>query len=148
MKVILQKDIPKVGRRNDIKEIPDGYARNFMLPKGLAIVATSKAIAEIDKIKSLKQAEKEVEKNLLAKNLKELESVTVTISVSANESGHLFSSVHAKDIAEELLRSHRLSILAESIVLPLPIKTLGEHTIQVVVGTQKAQFKLVVTGKL
>ncbi len=147
MKVILQKDIPKVGRRNDIKEIPDGYARNFMLPNGLAIVATSKAIAEIDKIKSLKQAEKEVEKNLLAKNLKELESVTVIISVSANESGHLFSSVHAKDIAEELLRSHRLSILAESIVLPLPIKTLGEHTIHVAVGAQKAQFKLVVTQK-
>ena len=96
MRVIFLQDVPRVGKRNDIKEISDGYALNFLFPRKLATPATSKAVAELEQRKKEIVVEREVEENLLMRNLEEIKGKTITISGKANEKGHLFSAIHKK----------------------------------------------------
>ncbi len=147
MKVILQKDVAKLGRKFDIKDVNSGYAQNLLIPKGLAIIATPDAIKRMEMERAKAEGEKRVEKDLLAKNIKDLDGISITIIGKANDKGHLFAGIHKEAIVEELLKQTQLQIDPESISMTQPIKEIGEHTVEVKTGDKKASFKVVVSNK-
>ncbi len=144
MKVIFLKDVPRVGKRHDIKEVPDGYAMNFLIPRGLAQTATPKAVAELELRKKEVVIEREVQENLLIKNLEEIKGKIIKMKGKANEKGSLFSAIHKKEIIEELKTQQHADITPEFIVLEKPIKEIGEFEIPIEVKGKKSFFKLVV----
>jgi large subunit ribosomal protein L9 len=130
MEVILREDIEKVGHRGEVVKVAPGYARNFLLPKKLAVLATdsNKKIVEQERDAYLRREAK-------AKNEAEdwgrmLAGVTVTITQRAGEEGHLFGSVTAKDIADALERQN-YTIDRRKIQLEDPIKNTGEYKVPV-----------------
>lgn len=142
MKVIFLKDVPRVGKKHDIKEINDGYVMNFLLPRKLAEIATPKAIGELEKRKKEIVVEREIQEELLLKNLEEIKNKTITIMGKANEKGSLFSAIHKKEIIEEMKTKHNAEISEECIILKKPIKEVGEFEIPVEIKGKKSSFKL------
>src|SRR3954447_4750573 len=130
MEIILREDIEKLGHRGEVVKVASGYARNFLLPKKLAVAATAsnKKIVEQERDAYLRREAK-------AKNEAEdlgrmLAKVTITISQRAGEEGHLFGSVTAKDIADGLERQN-YTIDRRKIQLEDPIKNTGEYKVPV-----------------
>jgi large subunit ribosomal protein L9 len=144
MKVIFLQDVPKVGKRDDVKEINDGYVMNFLLPRKLAVPATPSAIAELEKRKKNIEIEREVQTDLLQKNLEEIKGKIVVIKGKANPKGNLFKAIHKKEITEEMHNQHHAEIAEEFIVLEKPIKEVGEFEIPIEIKNKKSSFKLVV----
>ena len=144
MKVIFLQDVPRVGRKYDIKEVNGGYAMNFLLPRKLAVLATPKATAEMEIRKKEIVIEREVQEDLLEKNLEEIKGKTITIKAKADEKGHLFSAIHEKMIVEELEKKHRVQIDEKFIALEKPIKEIGEFEVPIAVKDKKSFFKLIV----
>jgi len=142
MKVIFLKDIPRVGKKHDIKEINDGYVMNFLLPRKLAEMATPKAIGELERRKKEIVVEKEIQEELLLKNLEEIKNKTITIKSKENEKGSLFSAIHKKEIIDEMRTKHNAEISEECIILKKPIKEIGEFEIPVEIKGKKSSFKL------
>jgi large subunit ribosomal protein L9 len=144
MKVILLNDVPKLGQKHDVKDVSNGHALNLLLPKGLAIAATPRAMKHAAAEKAKMEGERKVHEELLVGNLKSLEGVTLTISGKANEKGHLFAGLHREAIAQELLAQARVQVDPAFIQLDQPIKTVGEHIIEVKSGGKSVQFKVVI----
>ena len=144
MKVIFLHDVPRVGKKYDIKEVNDGYAVNFLLPRKLAVTATSKAVAELEIRKKEIAIEREVQEDLLMKNLEEIKNKIITIKGKANEQGHLFSAIHKKEIIEEMKKQQHADISEEFIILEKPIKAIGEFEIPIFIKNKKSSFQLVV----
>ena|SRR5258708_4953595 len=144
MKVIFLEDVPRVGKKNDIKEISDGYALNFLLPRKLAVPATVKSVAELDRRKKEIMIEREVQEDLLMKNLEEIKGKTLHIAAKADDKGHLFSGIHKREIAEAMQKEHRAQISEEYMVLSKPIKEIGEFEIPVAIKNKKSSFRLIV----
>ena len=147
MKVIFLKDVPRVGKRHDIKDVNDGYAMNFLLPNKLAVMATPKAIAELELRKKEILVEREVQEDLLMKNLEELKDKVITIKGKTNDIGHLFSAIHARDIVSAMKEQNHADINEAFIMLEKPIKETGEFEIPVKVNNKKSSFKLIVEGE-
>jgi large subunit ribosomal protein L9 len=131
MKVILLNDIPKLGKKHDVKEVSNGHALNLLLPQGLAIAATPQSIKRAATQKAQMEGERKVHEELLAENLKSLDGVTLTISGKANDKGHLFAGLHREAIVKELLAQARVQVDPSFIQLDQPLKTVGEHIIEV-----------------
>ena len=146
MRVIFLKDVPRVGKRHDIKEVNDGYAMNFLLPRHLAQTATPKAVAELETRMREVVIEKEVQENLLLKNLEEIKDKAITIKGKANEKGHLFSAIHKKEILQAMREQHHAEIGEEFIILEKPIKEVGEREIPISIKGKKSSFRLMVEG--
>lgn len=130
MEIILREDVEKLGSRGDVVKVAAGYARNFLLPRKLAVAATdaNKKIVEQERQAHLRREAKAVgEAQDLAKLLG---SVTVTIARKAGENDQLFGSVTAADIADALA-AEKYTIERRKIVLDEPIRTLGEHKVTV-----------------
>jgi len=144
MKVLLLNDVPRVGQKYDVKEVANGYGRNYLLPRGLAEVATDKAIARVSTLITKHKEEKKVQEDLLLKNLEDLNNVTVIMQEKANEKGHLFAGIHKEEMIPAIKEQTHLDMDTEHINLEHPIKELGEHKIEVKVGDKTATFKLVV----
>ncbi len=144
MKVIFLNDVPRVGKRHDVKDVNDGYATNFLFPKKLAEPATPKALAILEMRKKEITIEREVQENLLLKNLEEIKGKVLTLKVKADEKGHLFSAIHPKIIVEMMKNSHHADINEEFIVLEKQIKTIGEFEIPISIKGKKSSFKLIV----
>ena len=130
MKIILSQDITGVGRKGEVKNVSDGYARNFLLPNKLGQIATTAAIASADKLKKQMEQDKDVQKDILEKNIKGLKDLKVQLKAKANEKGHLFSIIHPDEISKILKEEHHLDIPSKMIEIEKPIKELGEHTIK------------------
>lgn len=144
MKVIFLVDVPRVGKRHDIKEVNDGYAQNFLLPRKLAERATPQAVAALEgRMKSI-AIEREVQADLLAKNMEEIKNKVVHMTGKADEKGHLFQGIHAKEIVEAMRAEHRADISPEFLVLEKPIKQIGEFEIPIEIKEKKSSFKLIV----
>ncbi len=129
MKVIFIQDVKGQGKKGEEKNIADGYARNFLLPKGLAVEATA---ANLNNLKGQKesQAYKKEQEIKAAEEIKsKLEGVTVKISAKAGENGKLFGSVTSKDIADTLKKQHNIDVDKRKIVLASDIKTTGDITV-------------------
>jgi large subunit ribosomal protein L9 len=147
MKIILLKDVPKVGKRYETKEISDGYAINLLIPKGLAVAATADVAKRIELEKARDEGEKKVRQELLLKNLSELDGVTITMTERANDKGNLFAGVHKLEIVPEIEKQTRLQIDAEHIILDKPIKEIGMHEVQVKIGQKSIKFNLEIKAK-
>ncbi len=144
MKVIFLKDVPKVGKKYDVKEISDGYAVNFLFPKGLAKMANVQNIAELERSKKEVSIKREVQEGLLIKNLEEIKNVTVIVKGKANEKGHLFSAIHKKELIKAIQKEKHVEIDEDFIVLEKPVKETGEFEIPVLIKNKKSFFKLIV----
>jgi len=144
MKVIFLQDVPRVGKKYDIKEVNDGYVMNFLIPRKLAELATPSAVASLEKRKKNIEIEREVQTDLLMKNLEEIKGKTIIIKGKANEKGSLFKAIHKKEIVEEMKNQNRADIAEEFIVLEKPIKETGEFEIPIEIKNKKSSFKLVV----
>jgi large subunit ribosomal protein L9 len=147
MKVILKQNVPALGKAGDVVKVNDGYARNLLIPKGLACAADEKNVKvfEVEKKNILRKAEKELE---AAKELAEaLEKITITITRKVGDQNKIFGSVTSKDI-EEALKEKGFTVDKKMIVHDEQIKSLGEFTIKVKVhhGVD-AQLKLHVAGE-
>ena len=147
MKIILLKDIPKVGRRYDIKNVSDGYALNLLIPRGLAQIATPQAEKSIEAMKAKDLVERKVQGELLLKNLEVIKTLTLNIREKANEKGHLFAGITKARLVEEIIKSARLNIDAESIKLEKPIKEVGEYKVAVEVMGKSAEFKVIIEAE-
>ncbi|PIP68991.1 50S ribosomal protein L9 [Candidatus Nomurabacteria bacterium CG_4_9_14_0_2_um_filter_32_10] len=144
MKVIFLQDVPRVGKKYDIKEVNDGYAINFLFPKKWATMATLKAIAEVERHKKEIVIEREVQEDLLIRNLDEIKGKTITIKAKADDKGHLFSAIHEKMIVEVMEKEYHAQISEQFIVLEKQIKEIGEFEIPIEVKGKKSSFKLIV----
>jgi large subunit ribosomal protein L9 len=131
MKVILMKDIKGLGKAGDLVNAKDGYARNFLLPKGDAIEATPANLKKWEEEKA-EQAQKKAEENKAALELKKkIESITVVIKGKSGEGGKLFGSITSKDIADGLKAQHKIDIDRRKIELKDNIKSLGNTQVDV-----------------
>lgn len=133
MKVILLQDIKGLGKKLDIKNVSDGYARNFLIPKGLVGLATPQNIKAIE-AKRLVLVEKEKELKSQAEQLKkQIEKIELIFKVAVGEKQEMFASVDAKDIKEKVVEEiGSAEILKNSeIILEKPIKKLGEHQVEI-----------------
>lgn len=144
MKVVLLKDVPKVGRRYDIKDVADGYARNFIIKNKLGDMATPKLIAWAEHEKGRLTQEKKIHEDLLAKNLEALKGITITLHGKANDQGHLFAGIHKEQLIPAIKEATRLDVAIDHIILEKPIKELGEHEVKIIVQDKKASFKVIV----
>ncbi len=131
MKVILLQDVKSLGKKDQIVDVNDGYARNFILPKKLGIEASPQNINTL-------KLQKANEAKIAAENLQharefaeELSKLTVIVKMKAGEGGRAFGSVSSKEIAEEALKQHKVEIDKKKIVLPEPIKAFGAYEVTV-----------------
>lgn len=131
MKVILKDNIKGVGKKNEVINASDGYARNFLFPKNLAIEATPENMQKLNSQNQAKQYKKAVEKEQAQKLAKKLEDITVEIKVQAGENGKIFGSVSSKEIAENLEKKYKITIDKKKIEIKEPIKVLGQRTVEV-----------------
>ncbi|MBU0612180.1 50S ribosomal protein L9 [Patescibacteria group bacterium] len=144
MKIIFLKDVPRVGKKHDVKDVNDGYAINFLLPHKLAEMATTKTLADLERRKKEILIEKEIQEDLLVKNLEKIKGKAVVIKGRANEKGSLFSAIHKKEIVEAMKREHNAEINEEFLTLEKPIKEVGDFEIQIEIRKKKSSFKLIV----
>ena len=130
MRVILQKDVPALGRRGEIKNVPDGYARNFLLKRGLAIAATEEAMSGLERQKISDQHKKEKELAQLRELSQKLNGLALKTTLKLGERGESFGSVGAAKILS-LLEEKGFHIGKSNIALEHPVKTLGEHKVKI-----------------
>ncbi len=130
MKVILQKDIPSLGDAGDIKEVAEGFARNYLLPKKLVIVANESSKKAIDHQKKLIKIKKEKRKKTSEQLASSMSDVELTIPAQVGEEGKLFGSITSMDIAKQL-KEKGFEIDKRKILLDAPIKQEGEFKVSI-----------------
>lgn len=131
MKVILKADIKGVGKKNEVINASDGYARNFLFPKNLAVEANAQNMSKLQAQKDSTQFRKDTEKEDAKKIAEKLTKIMVKVEVKAGENGKIFGGVSAKDIAENLEKQHKIKIDKKKVDLKETIKTLGVHLVDV-----------------
>lgn len=149
MKVIFLSDVRGQGKKGEMKEVSDGYARNYLLPRSLAVEATRDNLNAL-KLKEKARAAQEAKEIAKAReNAKRLESVVVKIAARAGSAGRLFGSVTTKEISDALAEQHGISIEKIKLVLAEPIKTFGSYEVKCKFGygIEGSVQVLVVEGK-
>lgn len=131
MKVILQRDVEKLGGPGDIVEVKDGYARNFLIPRGLAIQVSKGALRHAERMKDLHGARLVRQKQEAETLAGKIAKTPVRIAAQAGEEGRLFGSVTSQDIAEALARSLGQVADRRKINLKEPIRSTGTHVVQI-----------------
>ena len=136
MKVILLEDVKGQGKKGDLVNVSDGHARNFLIPRKLAVEANA------GNLKTLKEQEqkkkRQLEKGIAdAKKIQgELETLTVTVTAKAGSAGRLFGAVTGKEITDALKEQHKIVIEKNKLVLSDPIKTVGTYAVKVKLGNE------------
>lgn len=130
MKVILQQDVRDHGKKGQMVEVSDGFARNFLFPRKLAVPATADAVNSMKLKEKARLRQIEEEKALAMENAKKLESVIVKISAKAGENGKLFGSITNKDISDALAAQYGINIEKSRIVISDPIKAYGSYDVK------------------
>ena len=126
MKILLIKDVYKLGRAGDIKKVADGFGRNFLLPKGLAILATAGAIKQVDTIRQKADAARAILNNEMGAVAEMINGVVLTFASKAGETGKLYGSITNQMIADALNNKLGLKVDRHHVDVQ-PIRTLGEH---------------------
>lgn len=131
MQVILNKDIKGTGKKGDVVKVSDGYARNMLLPRGLAIEATNANVKSLEKAKA-NEAQKKAEEKARAQAIAEsLKDKKVVIKTKSGEGGRLFGSITSKDIADAIKTQLSLDIDKKKIELKNPVKQLGHFDVEI-----------------
>ncbi|MGB9848151.1 MAG: 50S ribosomal protein L9 [Minisyncoccia bacterium] len=130
MKVVLLVDVPKLGKKNEIKEVADGYARNFLIPRKMAVIATPEKIHQIELLKKQEAFIKEQQEKKFREWAKRLKSELIEFKIKADEKGKLFGSLHKEEIIEQL-NKRGFDIKEKQIVLDKPFKEVGEYVIKI-----------------
>ena len=134
MKVILQQDVKGQGKKGQMIEVAEGYARNFLLPRKLAVPATADAMNTMrlqEKARKAEEARQRAEAEATAEKLK---GAVVKLTAKAGANGKLFGAVTAKEIAEGLLNQHSIELTKQKLVLDEPIKSYGSYELKVKLG--------------
>jgi len=131
MKVILSNDVEKLGHKGDVVTVADGYARNFLIPKGFAILASRGALKQAELMQRARAERAEKEKSEAAARVATLAASPVYISARAGEEGKLFGSVTKADIARAIQDQLEQEVDRHLIRLDDPIRTLGRHEVEV-----------------
>lgn len=147
MKIILQKDVAKLGRKYEIKDVNSGHALNLLIPQGLAIPATPEAIKKNETERAKTEGERRVHNDLLVKNIVDLDGITLQIQGKSNDKGHLFAGIHKEAIVEELQKQTKIQIDPSFISLDQPLKTIGEHIVEVSGAGKSVKFKVEISKK-
>jgi large subunit ribosomal protein L9 len=148
MKVILTQDVKGQGKKGQAINVSDGYARNFLLPKGLAVVADASAMNDLKNKEASRLHKIEVEKAAAKEIAAKLESVSVKISATAGADGRLYGSVTSKEIAQTLEDQHKITIDKRKIDMPDPIKAFGSYSVSVKLYTDiVGKINVVITDK-
>ena len=130
MKVLLIKDVYKLGRAGDVKKVANGFGRNFLLPQGMAVLATAGAMTQSERIRSQAEIRRSVQNNELKGLADQIKGVTLTFPVKAGETGKLYGSITTQDIATALEEQTRFEVKRQQVDMQ-PIRTLGEFTAHV-----------------
>jgi large subunit ribosomal protein L9 len=131
MKVILKQDVKGLGKKESMHEVSDGYGRNFLLPRGLAVEASAANINVMNTRMSAEKSKKDRELAYAKGLADKLKGITVIIKTKAGESGKLFGSITSKDISDKLKSAHGLDIDKKKINLHDALKTLGTTEVDV-----------------
>jgi large subunit ribosomal protein L9 len=147
MKIILRKDVEKLGAAGSLATVKDGYARNYLIPQGMAIAATPGELKLWEHNQAVKTRKVERQERELQSFADKISGQTLTFEARAGEGGRLFGSVTAADIAEKLSSAVGEEIDRRKVVLSEPIRSTGEHTVTVnVIGKLRPQVKVIVNG--
>ncbi len=145
MKVILKANIPKLGVAGEVCEVKRGYAKNYLLPQGLAVLATSKALKKLEVQKKEIEKRKIKEKKEFENLLKKIAGISLKIKVPTGEKQEMFAAIHTKDITHALEEQKKIKLDSNFINLSEPIKKLGEYKIEVDFGEgMKTNFLLII----
>ncbi|MEI6352632.1 MAG: 50S ribosomal protein L9 [Candidatus Nomurabacteria bacterium] len=153
MKVIFIQDVARVGRKGEIKNVADGFARNVLLAKNQAIVATDAAIKKIEQEKNNKESKKELDKNLFLKAINDLQEILNNESKGlleitghkADDKGNLFSAIKEGDIVDSIFKKIKISLNPSQISLgKQSIKKFGEYEIELTDKANKKKIKILV----
>jgi len=148
MKVVLRKDVEKLGESGSVQNVADGFARNYLIPKGFAVVATPgelKVVAENTRVREMKIARQE---RLLQDLGDKISGQRLSFTARAGDHGRLYGSITATDIAERLTAAVGQEVDRRKVVLDDPIRSLGEHNVTVhLVGRLRPQITVIVVAE-
>lgn len=148
MKIILLKDVKKLGKKYEVKEVADGHALNLLIPNGQALPATPGNVNMIEMKKKGDRLEVAKTKAEFDEVLNKVKEINIEIEGKVNEKGHLFAGIHKEEISEALRKQKGINLPAEHLILEKPIKEIGEHFITVKVGDREVTFKLNVKAEI
>ncbi len=131
MKVLLLTDVKGQGKKDEIKNVSDGYARNFLLPRKLAVEVTPAVLADLEARRAEKKRIEEEERAAAEALAKSLEPLLVKVTLNSGADGKIYGSVTARDICDALASQHKIEIDKYRVILPEPIKNFGTFDIKV-----------------
>ncbi len=145
MKIILLKDIAKIGKRGEVREVADGYAINVLIKKGDACMATPSELAKWKSKEDAKIHKKELQTSAFSVLIDRLRTTSLVISDKKHDNkGQLFASVKDTDIADAIFSSIQVSIDPKQITITTPIKSIGTHTFELKQGDKKVNLEVTV----
>lgn len=147
MKIILLKDVKKIGKKYEIKDVADGHALNMLIPGKMAIPATTGNIKMIEVKKGSDLFETAKTEAEFQKVLTDIKGINIEMKGKVNDKGHLFAGIHKTEISEAVKKQKGINLSAEHMILEKPIKEVGEHAINVKIGDREVAFKLVIKGE-
>ena len=130
MKVLLIKDVYKLGRAGDVKKVADGYGRNFLIPQGLAVLATAGALSQAEKIRAKAATQRTILNDEMSIVARSLEKVDLSFAARAGETGKLYGSITSQEVADAITKKIGHSIKRQMLDMQ-PLRTLGEHRIRI-----------------
>ncbi|MFA6947692.1 MAG: 50S ribosomal protein L9 [Eubacteriales bacterium] len=130
MKVILTQDVKSQGKKGQMINVSDGYARNYLFPRSLAVEADAKAMNELKNREAAEKRKAELDRAAALETKAKLEALIVKIAITSGADGRLYGSVTSKDIAEEMLKQHGVEIDRRKLMINDPIKAYGSYQIE------------------
>ncbi|MEX0930474.1 MAG: 50S ribosomal protein L9 [Candidatus Paceibacterota bacterium] len=146
MKVILQTDVKKVGRKNDVVDVSKGYALNFLIPQKLAQIATMGALSAVEKRREQELAAESERSEVLRSAIEPLLAGGIELNATVNEKGHLFAAIHDADIAQALTEKSGVEVPESAVSLDADIKESGEYRAHITVGVEVLDLPVTVSA--
>lgn len=147
MKVILNADVAKLGKKYEVKNVSDGHALNMLIPKGLVEVATPASLKALEVKKAAVQALHQRMEEVIVKNLKTIHGKVFEMTEKVNEKGHLFAAIHLDQVSALIKIKSHVELPASYLHVEKPIKEEGDHEITVKVGKETATFTLKIVAE-
>lgn len=146
-KVILLDNVAKLGRKYDVKDVPAGFARNFLIPQNKAMLATKGSLGQVSKWQEEAKEERNKAYEAFGKEADKLKGIVVELKAKANEEGHLYGAIHPEDVVEKISTDQGLLVDPSWLSLPASIKELGDYEVTVGEGKDKIEFTLQITAE-